>query len=76
MVSKALSAWPRWSGYFTAAWSFGYGLLGLWWSIGGSGYPFGPVHEDRVTMSLLEGAPVEVAAPRSQSWVWVAQASH
>jgi hypothetical protein len=33
--------WPEWVGYAAAAWSLAYGLLGLWWALGGAGFPFG-----------------------------------
>ncbi|ADD41430.1 hypothetical protein Snas_1732 [Stackebrandtia nassauensis DSM 44728] len=33
--------WPQWIGYLTALVSFGYGVLGLYWSLGGAGFPFG-----------------------------------
>ncbi|HEY3562379.1 MAG TPA: NYN domain-containing protein [Kribbella sp.] len=55
--------WPVWTGYATALWSFGYGVLGLLWSFGGSGYPFAPVPDDRATASILEGTPYRVVAP-------------
>jgi len=62
-ASTWLAAWPLWSGYAAAAWSFAYGALGLHWALGGAGFPFGPVALDRMTGSVLEGAPVEVVAP-------------
>lgn len=55
--------WATWSGYVAAAWSAAYFTLGLWWSLGGQGYPFGPATEDRRSGSVLEGAPVEVVGP-------------
>lgn len=55
--------WPSWTGYATAVWSLGYGVLGLYWSFGGAGYPFAPVGEDRSTASILEGTPYRVVAP-------------
>ena len=39
--SSWLSRWPEWSGYVAAIWSFLYGVLGLFWSLGGSGFPYG-----------------------------------
>ncbi|CAM3400411.1 hypothetical protein [Stackebrandtia soli] len=33
--------WPRWIGYATAIWSLSYALLGLYWTFGGGGFPFG-----------------------------------
>ncbi|MGW7683718.1 NYN domain-containing protein [Kribbella sp. NPDC054772] len=55
--------WPSWTGYATALWSLGYGVLGLYWTLGGAGYPFAPVPDDRATASILEGTPVHVVAP-------------
>jgi hypothetical protein len=36
-----LSRWPHWIGYAAAIWSVLYGLLGLYWLLGGAGFPFG-----------------------------------
>ncbi|WP_218617681.1 hypothetical protein [Cryptosporangium aurantiacum] len=55
--------WPEWSAYAAAGWSLLYGVLGLYWTAGGSGFPFAPVHEDRMSGSVLEGSRVEVVAP-------------
>lgn len=41
-VRRAFRSWPRWAPYAAAAWSAGYGLLGLLWALGVGGYPFGP----------------------------------
>jgi hypothetical protein len=55
--------WPELTGYATAIWSAAYGVLGLFWSLGGPGYPFARVADDRSTGSILEGTPVHVVAP-------------
>ena len=55
--------WPSWTGYATAIWSLAYGVLGTYWALGGAGYPFAPVGDDRATASILEGSPVHVLAP-------------
>jgi hypothetical protein len=55
--------WPSWTGYATAAWSLLYGVLGVYWSLGGAGYPFAHVPDDRATASILEGTPVHVVGP-------------
>ncbi|MEU4427753.1 NYN domain-containing protein [Actinoplanes sp. NPDC024001] len=55
--------WPSWAGYAAAGWSLLYGLLGWYWTAGGRGFPFGPVHEDRASGSILEGSPAEIVAP-------------
>ncbi len=36
-----LSKWSHWVGYAAALWSLIYGLLGLYWLLGGDGFPFG-----------------------------------
>jgi hypothetical protein len=55
--------WPKLTGYATALWSFAYGVLGVYWSLGGAGYPFAKVADDRATGSILEGTPASVVAP-------------
>ncbi|ADB34609.1 hypothetical protein Kfla_5603 [Kribbella flavida DSM 17836] len=55
--------WPVWTGCAAALWSLAYGVLGVFWALGGDGYPFARVVDDRATASVLEGAPVEVVAP-------------
>jgi hypothetical protein len=55
--------WPQLTGYATALWSLTYGVLGLYWSLGGAGYPFAEVTDDRASGSILEGTPVHVVAP-------------
>src|SRR5919108_3033501 len=57
--------WPSWIGYVTTIWSLAYGLLGLFWALGGAGFPFGK--NDPTQISILsqitqdEGAPVIAA---------------
>jgi len=55
--------WPKLTGYATALWSFAYGVLGVYWSLGGADYPFAKVADDRATGSILEGTPADVVAP-------------
>ncbi|TDO68620.1 hypothetical protein EV651_102543 [Kribbella sp. VKM Ac-2571] len=55
--------WPTWTGYATALWSLVYGVLGLYWTLGGSGYPFARVADDQASSSILEGTPVHVVGP-------------
>ncbi|MBO3731962.1 hypothetical protein [Glycomyces niveus] len=35
------TGWPEWIGYAAAAWSLLYGAFGLYWALGGAGFPFG-----------------------------------
>ncbi|MFG1925322.1 NYN domain-containing protein [Cryptosporangium sp. NPDC048952] len=53
----------RWAGYAAAAWSLLYAALGLYWTLGGSGFPFAPIDDDHVTGSVLEGSRAEIVAP-------------
>ncbi|GAA2263182.1 hypothetical protein GCM10009853_015410 [Glycomyces scopariae] len=64
------STWYRWIGYATAAWTFAYGLLGLYWTFGGRGFPFGvgdaeltAEEEPPLKFNLLGEATPEVAGP-------------
>ncbi|WP_207782466.1 hypothetical protein [Phytoactinopolyspora limicola] len=40
-IRRALGSWRSWAGYAAAVWSFGYGALGLLWTLGVPGFPFG-----------------------------------
>ncbi|GCE31620.1 hypothetical protein KDA_71040 [Dictyobacter alpinus] len=55
--------WPQWIGFVTAIWSLLYGLLGLYWMLGGNGFPFGPGDPNGAQESVLEGLRVETGAP-------------
>lgn len=55
--------WPTWSACLAALWSFGYGAAGLYWTLGGTGFPFARVAPALSTMSILEGTPVAIVAP-------------
>ncbi len=55
--------WPGWIGYAAAAWSLIYGALGLYWALGGAGFPFGSGHDPDARLSVLEGVRVEAGAP-------------
>jgi hypothetical protein len=47
-----------------AAWSSTYGLLGLFWTLGGGGFPFGITHDPSgAKVSLLEHAQPGTAGP-------------
>src|SRR5687767_182433 len=50
-----MSRWPQWIGYAAALWSLLYGALGLWWTFGGPGFPFGEVGDPLgARVSMLE----------------------
>lgn len=57
------SHWPQWAGYLAAAWSMIYGALGLYWALGGAGFPFGTENDRAARESLLVAVRSETAAP-------------
>jgi hypothetical protein len=61
---RKLTRWPGWVGYAAAAWSLVYGALGLWWAMGGAGFPFGTEYDPKAAAeSILGGAQPDIAAP-------------
>ncbi|HXV57375.1 MAG TPA: hypothetical protein VD704_05860 [Gaiellaceae bacterium] len=59
-----LARWPSWVGYAAAACSLVYGLLGLFWALGGGGFPFGVEQDPQAEkVSILEHADPATAAP-------------
>ncbi|MDQ0859632.1 hypothetical protein [Bacillus sp. V2I10] len=56
-----LSRWPQWTRYAAALWSLLYGLLVLYWLLGGYGFPFGK-NDTRAEMmgSFLSNFNVDV----------------
>jgi hypothetical protein len=61
-ASGWLRNWPAWIGYAAAAWSLAYGLLGLYWVLGGAGFPFGE-NDPGAALSLLGGSQSRTGAP-------------
>lgn len=64
------TTWHQWIGYATAAWTFAYGLLGLHWTFGGGGFPFGTGDAELMAerdmalkVNLLGAATPEAAGP-------------
>jgi hypothetical protein len=55
--------WPGWVIYAAGAWSLFYGLLGLYWTAGGAGFPFGRAHDRSAALSILANVQAETAAP-------------
>lgn len=55
--------WPTWAGYVAGAWSLAYGTLGLYWTLGGTGFPFGAENDPDAGLSVLSGLSVETGAP-------------
>ncbi|SDS42063.1 hypothetical protein [Actinopolymorpha singaporensis] len=54
--------WPAWAGWAAAGWSLAYGLLGVFWALGGAGFPFG-ADPYSVGVSPLENASAGSLAP-------------
>jgi hypothetical protein len=55
--------WPGWISYTAGAWSLIYGAFGLYWALGGAGFPFGAGNDPQSALSILEGVGAEVGAP-------------
>ena len=53
--------WPAWIGYAASLWSLVYGLLGIHWTLGGPGFPFG--ENDPTRISILSELTVENGGP-------------
>jgi hypothetical protein len=54
---------PGWIGYAAGAWSLIYGAFGLYWALGGAGFPFGAENDPQSALSILGGVRAEVGAP-------------
>ena len=46
-----------------AAWSSIYGALGLYWALGGAGFPFGSENDPDAALSVLGAVQAETGAP-------------
>ncbi len=55
--------WPQWIGHIAAIWSLVYGALGLCWTLGAPGFPFGIESDEMALGSLLASVRAETAAP-------------
>ena len=55
--------WPGWVGYAAGVWSLAYGLLGVYWTFEGAGFPFGTENDPGAALSVLGAARAETAAP-------------
>ncbi|WP_146615923.1 NYN domain-containing protein [Nonomuraea aridisoli] len=63
-MKNLMARWPHWAGYTAAGWSLVYGALGLFWALGGEGFPFGRSDPDwEPGLSVLGEATREAAAP-------------
>ena len=55
--------WPDWVAYAAAAWSLLYGVLGVYWTLGGAGFPFGRENDPQAALSALEGVEARTGGP-------------
>lgn len=55
--------WLEWAGYAALGWSLLYAALGLYWSLGGAGFPFGRGYDPQAALSILADVRPETAAP-------------
>ncbi|GII89181.1 hypothetical protein Ssi03_71710 [Sphaerisporangium siamense] len=56
------AGWAGWTGYAAALWAAAYGVVALFWTISGRGYPFGPGHAED-SPPLLRSLPAPAGAP-------------
>lgn len=54
--------WPVWIGYAAGTWTLIYGALGLYWTLGGAGFPFGD-NDPQSALSVLDDVRAEAGAP-------------
>jgi hypothetical protein len=55
--------WREWVPYAMAGWSLAYGALGLYWAVGGRGFPFGAGNDPDAADSILFSMRAETGAP-------------
>jgi proline iminopeptidase len=58
--------WPDWAAPAAGVWALAYGALGVYWALGGAGFPFGPENDPgagRAAGSALGGLQADVGAP-------------
>ena len=61
-VPRWWQRWPDRVGPLAGAWSLAYGALGLYWALGGAGFPFTSARTED-WMSLIGGVPAGVGGP-------------
>lgn len=61
-AARRLRGWPGWVPYAAAAWSLVYGAMGLYWALGGAGFPFGE-GDPLSVLSVLDGTSAQTAGP-------------
>jgi hypothetical protein len=55
--------WPEWVGYAAGAWSLLYAALGVYWTLGGAGFPFGSANDPQAALSILRDVQAQAGAP-------------
>ncbi|HZG17048.1 MAG TPA: hypothetical protein VE710_18835 [Candidatus Bathyarchaeia archaeon] len=55
--------WPEWARYAAIVWTLVYGALGLYWSLGGSGFPFGLLNDSNTQSSAFGHVTAATAGP-------------
>ena len=61
---RQLTRWPGWVGHAAATWSLIYGALGLYWALGGAGFPCGSENGPKAAAeSILGSAQSDTTAP-------------
>jgi hypothetical protein len=61
--TRSWRRWPEWVPFAAALWSLTYGALGIFWYLGGAGFPFGAGHDPAAHLTVLERVQVRSAAP-------------
>jgi len=55
--------WPEWTRYAAIVWTLVYGVLGAYWSLGGSGFPFGLLNDPNAQSSAFRQVTAMTAGP-------------
>lgn len=55
--------WPIWAAYGAATWSAFYAVVGVYWSGGGDGFPFGRENDPAADLSIIGWVEADRAAP-------------
>ncbi|WP_248927351.1 hypothetical protein [Paenibacillus hamazuiensis] len=55
--------WPEWARFAAIGWTLFFGALGLYWSLGGSGFPLGLLNDPIAQYSAFRHATPSVAGP-------------
>lgn len=60
-TQRSAAGWTRWVIPAAAVWSLAYGVVALWWTLTGDGFPLGT--NDGDDLSMLSGLSPEAGAP-------------